>query len=123
MVMFDIGWMTVPSGPHYELSVYGVSTHNQIIRVITSGRGVLGRIPRMSDRTLPIAHPLGRALLLPGYGVAALTGPAMQNRAAVRAMEPVAQWWRLALELSELNPASFECLCRQTVRLIGWHLR
>jgi hypothetical protein len=31
-------------------------------------------------------------------------------------MEPVAQWLGLALQPSELNPASFECPCRQTVR-------
>ena len=42
MVMLGIGWMAVPSGTDYELSVYDMSTHNQIICAMTSGRGVVG---------------------------------------------------------------------------------
>jgi len=62
-----------------------------------------------------IAQALRLALPLPGYG-AVLDRLALQGSAAARAMGPVQQRWGLALQRSELNPASFECPCRQTVR-------
>jgi hypothetical protein len=63
------------------------------------------------------------ALLLPGYDVAALGWQGLQSSAPAQAIKPVAQRWRLALEPSEANPASFECPCRQTVRSGESHWR
>ena len=70
-----------------------------------------------------IAHELRRALPLPGYGVAALSYPAMQDLAAARAMEPVAQRRGVEWLPLKLNPASFECSCRQTARSTEAHPR
>ncbi len=42
MVMLGIGWMAVPPFTYYELSIYDMSTHNKIILMMASGRGVLG---------------------------------------------------------------------------------
>jgi hypothetical protein len=56
-------------------------------------------------------------LPLPGDGVAVSGSSALQDDPAeAQAMGLVPQWWGLTLQRLELNPASFECPCRQTVR-------
>lgn len=65
MVMLGIGFVAILLNTYYELSVYDMSTHNQTIWVMSCGRGVLGRIPRMSDRTM-----FYRSCSAPGFAFA-----------------------------------------------------
>jgi hypothetical protein len=65
MVMWGTGFVAISLDTYYELSVYDVSTHNKIIRVMTSGRGVFWANTRMSDRTT-----LYRSCSAPGFAFA-----------------------------------------------------
>jgi len=51
MVMLGIGFVAILLNTHYELSVYEMSTHKRITRLMIKRGEFSGRIPHMSDGT------------------------------------------------------------------------